>query len=677
MHRRIWVALAVLSAIAIAPVSQARVTRVAVETRQSPAFDGRSFGKAGQYEVLSGHVFGELDPKDPRNAIITDLALAPRNARGMVEYSATFSLTLPVDMARSSGVLTYLVPNRGGVLFGTPDDSGNVILTSGWQGDIPPRPGLQTISVPTARTPDGSSVTGITLATWANLKAGEHSLPLTGGLGSGTPRPEPLTLDTASARLTKRPQNGAPVPIAASDWAFADCRTVPFPGGPDPHRLCLKEGFDPAYFYALAYTAKDPLVLGIGFAATRDINAFFKHAAHDDVGFTNPVAGKITAAIAIGFSQSGNFLRSFVNLGFNQAETGQDGAKRIVWDGIESNIAGRQLALNLRFATPGGAAGIGEPGSDGVLWWGTYDDDARGRGKGSLLDRCRASHTCPKIFDLFGSSEFWGLRMSPDLVGTDAKADIPLPPEVRRYYFPGTTHGGGKGGFAVEPEAAAQSTTGQCILPNNPNPSAETTRALTAALIDWVTKGTEPPPSRYPTLGADQLVTPTAAAMGFPKIPGSPAPDGKLNPFFDYDFGPDFNYRDLSGVISVQPPPVKRILPSLVPKVDADGNENAGVASVLLSAPLGTYLGWNETAGGFYKGEGCGFSGGFIPFARTKADRIAAGDPRLSLEERYGTHDTYVTKVRAAADRLVGDRLLLPDDRDRIVRQATESGVLR
>jgi hypothetical protein len=657
--------------------AQARVTRVVVEDRKSPAFDGRGFGAAGQYEVLSGHVFGELDPDDPLNAIITDIKLAPRNAGGRVEYSATFALTKPIDMGKASGVMIYQVPNRGLVFFATPDASGpehmgSVILTSGWQGDIPPRAGMQTIAVPIARNPDGSSVTGLALVTLANMPPGQHSLPLTGGIGMATPRPEPASLDTSKAHLTRRTQDGAPMPIAASAWAFADCATTPFPGTPDPHRLCLKDGFDPAYLYELTYTAKDPLVLGIGFAATRDINAFFRYAAQDDPGFANPVAGKIKAAIAIGGSQSGNFLRSFTHLGFNQDES-----RHIVWDGIESQIAGRQLAMNIRFAAPGGAAGVDEPGSEAVLWWGDYDDAARGRGKGGLLDRCRASRTCPKVFDVFGSSEFWGLRMSPDLVGTDAKADIPLPDNVRRYYFPGVTHGGGKGGFAADADHLAQSVTGQCALADNPNPSLDTTRALTADLIDWVVTGTEPPSSRYPTLAAGQLVQPTAAAMGFPTIPNAPTPDGKLNALLDYDFGPGFNYRDLSGVITVEPPLLKRTLPSLVPKVDADGNETAGVPSPLRQAPLGTYLGWNATAGGFYKGQGCGFSGGYIPFAKTKAERVAAGDPRLSLEERYGTHDAYVAAVRAAAQRLTADRLLLPDDADRIVKQAADSAVLR
>jgi hypothetical protein len=672
MRQSIFRTFAVLlGSLAILP-AQARVTRVVVEETKSPAFDGRTFGSAGQYEVLSGHIFGVLDPKDPHNAIITDIALAPRNPYGLVGYSATFSLIKPIDMGKASGVLEYQVPNRGSVLFGMPDDSGNVILTSGWQGDIPPRAGLQTIAVPVARNADGSSVTGLAIATFANMPLGQHSLPLTGGIGLGTPRPAPASLRTATGHLTKRTQDGPRIEIPGTDWAFADCGAKPFPGTPDPHQLCLKDGFDPAYLYELSYIAKDPPVLGIGFAATRDINAFFKSDARDRKGFANPLAGRIHAAVAIGFSQSGNFLRSFIHLGFNQDE-----ANRIVWNGVESNIAGRQVAMNLRFAAPGGAAGIDEPGSEGVLWWGNYDDATRGRGRASLLDRCRSNNSCPKIFELFGASEFWGLRMSPDLVGTDANADIPLPANVRRYYFPGVTHGGGKGDFAATPDQPAQSITGLCTLPNNPNPSSDTTRALTAALIDWVTKGDEPPVSRYPTLSAGQLVVPTAVAMRFPKIPGAPLPDGKLNPFLDYDLGPDFNYRDLSGIISVEPPVVKRTLPSLVPRVDTDGNEIEGVPSALFEAPLGTYLGWNVTAGGFYKGQGCGFSGGFIPFAKTKAERTASGDPRPSLEERYGTHDAYVARIRTAADKLVSDRLLLPADRDRIVKQAEASEILK
>jgi hypothetical protein len=672
--------------VGLAQPASARVTRIVVENREAPAYGGKIFGAAGQYEILSGHVFGEIDPADPANTIITDLDLAPRNANGKVEYSATFQLAKPVEMTKASGVLVYEVANRGMVIPNGPDAAGHVFLASGWQGDIPPRPGMQTIAVPVARNADGTPVTGPALATFSNMLPGTRSLPITGGLGTGTPRPEPVSLDTSQAHLTRRVVGGPPIPVPPGEWAFADCTDAPFPGKPDPHALCLRDGFRPSYLYELVYTAKDPLVLGIGFAATRDINAFFREAAQDDAGTPNPVAGAIHKAIAIGFSQSGNFLRSFVDLGFNRQEHRPDGklpnqnvkdaANRIVWDGIESAIAGRLLALNIRFAAPGGAAGLDEPGSEGILWWGDYTDTQRGLPRGGLLDRCRATATCPKVFELFGASEFWGLRMSPDLVGTDAKADIPLPDEVRRYYFPGVTHGGGQGGFALKPEKPPLSVNGACGLPGNPNPSADTTRALTVALIDWVTKGTEPPPSRFPTIKDGQLVLPTAEAMGFPTIPATPPPDGKINPFVQYAFGPGFHSADLSGTMTVLPPKLEAVLPSLVARVDADGNEIGGIPSPLMQAPLGTYLGWNVTAGGYFRGQGCGFAGGFVPFAETKAERLQSGDPRPSLEERYGTHDAYVAKVREAAERLVGDRFLLQPYADRIVQQAQESRVL-
>ncbi|HLG86596.1 MAG TPA: alpha/beta hydrolase domain-containing protein [Alphaproteobacteria bacterium] len=665
---------AVLTVSAVALPAEARVTRLVIEETQSPAFGGKSFGSTGQYTVLSGHFDGELDPADPANAIITDIALAPRNRRGMVEYSATFTLAEPTDMSKASGVMLYQVPNRGhGINFGG-DAAGDVSLMSGWQGDIPPKPGLETIQVPVARNPDGSSVTGPALAVFVNMPAGARSLPLSGGVGMPTPRPEPASLDTAKATLMRRSAPDAePAPVPSGDWAFADCTASPFPGTPDPHSLCLKDGFDPAFRYELSYTAKDPLVLGIGFAATRDINAFFRHAEKDDAGTLNPVAGRIAKAIGIGFSQSGNFIRSFIHLGFNRDEAG-----RMVWDGAEPVIAGRQLVLNMRFAAASGAAGPFEPGSEGTLWWSDYPDPARGRRPAGLLDRCYATKTCPKIFEIFGASEFWGLRMSPNLVGTDAKADIPLPPEVRRYYVLGVSHGGGEGGFSLAADMKALSVTGVCSLAANPLPELDTVRALTADLVDWVAKGTEPPASRYPTLAKHELVAADAAAMGFPTIPGEPSPDGKLNPFVDQDFGSGFNAADMSGAPSLEPPKLHGILPSLVPKVDKDGNEAVdGVRPVLLQEPLGTYLGWNVAAGGFYKGRGCGFTGGWIPFVRTKARRLEAKDPRPSIEERYKTHEAYVALVKTAADKAVADRFLLPADAARIVGEAEAGDIAK
>jgi hypothetical protein len=268
--------------------------------------------------------------------------------------------------------------------------------------------------------------------------------------------------------------------------------------------------------------------------------------------------------------------------------------------------------------------------------------------------------------------EFWFLRESPDLVGTDAKSDIPLPDNVRRYFFPGTTHGGGRGGFTAKP---APPPSG-CVLPANPNPENDTMRALTAALIDWVTKGTEPPPSRYPRLDRGELGAATTAGLGFPKVPGTPSLDGLLNAVIDYDFGPDFNYNDESGLITKQPPGVRQTIATLVPKVDVDGNDVAGVPSVLRQVPLGTYLGWNITEAGFDKGKICTLNGGFVPFARTKAERTASGDPRLSLEERYGTHEAFVNAVKVAAEKAVSERFLLRADADRLIAEASASDVL-
>jgi hypothetical protein len=341
------------------------------------------------------------------------------------------------------------------------------------------------------------------------------------------------------------------------------------------------------------YTAKDPKVHGIGFAATRDLISYLRYGVQNAAGTTNPLQGGITSTVSFGNSQSGTYLRSFIHLGFNQDQAG-----RIVFDGSNPNVAARLLAMNIRFAAPSGGAGMYEPGSDGVVWWASYDDQARGRPSAALLDRCSATGTCPKIVETFGSAEFYNLRASPTLAGTGADRDIPLPANVRRYYFPGVRHGGGPGGF--DPDAPEQDC---CGLPLNPNPSSDSMRALRTALVDWIVNGTLPPPSQYPRLDRGKLVSPTQAAMGFPTIPGIPLPDGILTPLYEYDFGTKFRYNDLSGIITMQPPSIRRVLPTLVPRVDADGNEVAGVASVLHQVPLGTYTGWNTVGNGFYKGR--------------------------------------------------------------------------
>ncbi len=649
----------------VAIPAEAEITRLVVEHTER-------LGGDGGYEKLTGHAYGEVDPRHPLNAIITDLELAPPNRLGMVEYVATFTIVKPVDMSESSGVMLYFVPNRGRMnltadgFFADARNQGHVLVASGWQGDLTPANGRETLLVPIARNPDGSSITGPVLARFADMPPNTTTLPIIRGRVVGTA--DPATLDTGQATLTRRAsEHSAVIPLKSTDWAFADCSASPFPGTPDSRKICIKGGFNPDSLYELVYTARDPKVHGIGFAATRDLNSYLRYGTEDDAGTPNALSGRIHWTLSQGNSQSGTFLRSFIHLGFNQDEAG-----RIVFDGSNPNIAARLLAMNIRFAAPSGAAAMYEAGSDGVVWWGDYADEARGRASAGLLVRCRSTETCPKIVETFGSAEFYNLRASPNLVGTRADRDIALPSNVRRYYFPGVRHGGGPGGFDPNPQPDAC-----CDLAPNPNPSSDTLRALQTALVDWVVKGTFPPPSRYPRLDRGELTLPTRAALRFPTIPGVPLPDGILTPLYEYDFGKQFDYNDLSGVITIQPPPIRRVLPTLVPTVDADGNETSGVASVLHQMPLGTYTGWNTNASGFYTGHIRSNAGGYIPFARTRAERIAAGDPRPSLEERYGTHENYVAGVRAAAARLVRGRYLLPDDADRLVAEAEASTVLK
>jgi len=620
------------------------------------------------YEIVSGTFSGELDPAGSHNRIITDLALAPRNARGLVEYRATFRIARPADPAAGSGVLFYDVPNRGTGMVKA-DADGHVRVISGWQGDLVAGPGVQSIAVPVARRADGGSITGPVLARFDKLAAGGGSIAITGGLGTPVARPLPVSLDTSLARLWRERRDGGRTLVPAAAWAFADCRTARFPGTPDPRQLCLRDGFDADAAYTLVYRGKDPLVLGIGFAATRDLVSFLRSGRADDAGHPNPGRGAIRWTVASGSSQSGNFLRSFVHLGFNADEAGAR-----VFDGVNSDIAARLVPLNVRFGVPGGAAGVFDAGSEGTLWWGRYDDRARRRGPSSLLDRCRRAATCPKIVETLGSGEFWNLRASPMFVGTDAMADIALPPDVRRYYFPSVTHGGA---FVTRFSSSGGSTYGQCVLRGNPNPSRPYLAAAQRALVDWVVSGKEPPPSRYPMLARGDLVAPTARAMGWPALPGAPLPDRKINPLPDQDFGPAFRYGDLSGVITRQPPRLGRIIPQLVPRVDADGNETAGVASVHLLAPLGSYTGWNVETRGVGKGGGCGLDGGFIPFARTRAERIETGDPRPSLEERYGDHAGFVARVKQVAAAQRAEGWLLAEDVDGLVAAAEASDVLR
>jgi hypothetical protein len=676
-----------LAFLASAATAHAQVTRLVIDARTTPAFDGATYGDAGQYETIAGRAYGEIDPSDPRNAIITDIRLAPKNAHGKVEYMATFFLVKPIDLTRSSHLLWHDVPNRGGRITIVPAERalGDIGLSSGWQGDhsggTSPGASNEYAEVPVAHQADGSAVTGPVMARIVNA-SGPASHPLTVYRNAMPYRP--LSLDPSNATLTTHASEtsdgrvGAAHRIASTDWAWARCSAEhPFPGTPDSTQICIRGGFNPTLLYQLVFTARDPNVLGIGFAAYRDVADFFRNAAADADGNQNPLRGQVSWVIGRGYSQSGNFLRAFMELGFTQNRAGVR-----VHDGMWPIIAGRRISLNTRFALPDGALTLYEPGSEGPQWWTPWPDRVRGLPARGILGRCSATRTCPKIFDLSGSAEVWDLKLTPGWVGTSADRDIPLPANVRRYYVPGTAHGGGAGGFSTAPLAAPACPAadyGTGSLAANPVPYTESVNALRLHLRNWVMKDIAPPPSQWPRLSDHTLVAATKQAMGFPTIPGLPtnAPTGLINPLLDYDWGRGFDYVDGSGVPHQMPPTVKRSIPMTAPAVDADGNELGGIPVVLRDAPLGTYLGWNVTASGFHRGKICAFAGGMIPFARTRVERLASGDPRSSLEERYGTHDGYVRAVRAAAAKAVSSGFLLDVDATRLIDQAARSDVLK
>ena len=394
------------------------------------------------------------------------------------------------------------------------------------------------------------------------------------------------------------------------------------------------------------------------------------------------MAREIDWVITRGSSQSGTFVRQLIHYGFTQDEDG-----RKVYDGAWPIIAARRIGLNFRFDKPDLVMKLYEAGAEGPVWWARNEDKVRGLPKEVILDRCKASRSCPKIVEHFGASEVWGQKLTVGWVGTDAKVDIPLPSNVRRYYFASTPHGGGGGGFSTAPgnlPACSSQNYGTGTFGANPMPQTETVTALKFHFRNWVMKGTLPPPSVYPKLADRTLVPPTRKWLHFPKIPAVAAstyPEAPYNNFMQamlhYDWGDTMNYSENTGYHSGAPPSIKQVIPQVVPAVDADGNELGGVPVTLLGAPLGTYMGWNIASAGFHQGQLCNYTGGWIPFAQTRAERLAKGDPRLSLAERYADHAGYVAAVTAAADDAMAQGFLLKADHDALIAAAAASSVLK
>ena len=619
--------------------SWAQGARVDVEVVESPALGGERFGSVGQYERLRGIVYAEVDPSDPRHRDIVNLDKAPINDRGHVEYSTTVEIYRPIDMSHWNRVVYHTVSNRGGAGAAEPAllEMGLALVRVGWQGDLSPTETNIVPFLPIATNNDGSSIAGPALEEFIFNDAETVS---TGSLTYPA-----ATLDTGKARLTVRRNQSSPrlAPDGLS-WKFTDAEKI---------QITRPDGFDGGAIYEFIYEARDPIVMGLGFVAMRDVISFLRYEKQDDVGHENPLAfeGLPTAALSLGISQSGRVLRDFLYQGFNEDVSG-----RIVFDGIHPNIAGsRKTFTNYQFSQPGRWQKQHEdhvfPGDQFPFTYTTLTDSITGRTDG-LLERCVESNTCPKIIHSDGEAELWQARSS--LIVTDSMGGhIELPDNVRVYLIAGTQHGGGRGVHEAIPNR------GICQNLNNPMALAEIRLALSVALHEWVVDGVEPPTSRFPTVKNGGLVS--AAKLDFPEI---------LNVEYSASYNPLHVHEH-----TTLPPKDGKAYTVLVGRIDGDGNMVDGVRHPNLSAAIGTYTGWNLRREGFGEGGQCGGTGSFIPFASNQTERQMFGDSRLSLTERYSAHSEYVQAVSTAAARLANQRLLLPRDKQRIVELARRSAV--
>ena len=725
------------------PPSEASIQKFVVDQTATLSFNpiplGSSVpGPATSYTVYQGRIFGALDPHSRHNRIITDIDRAPKT-RGKVGYIANFQIVTPTDPSQRSGLLIYEVSNRGGnAITTTALIQGATYVQSGWQGDllaecslavpapypcvdlnagpygtlntttaalIPPTVPVITgttkltsyvIQVPVAtsdgKAPNGrNTITGPVYSHVAPLTTGSTAQLIIGNSpsvgGVFTPY-QPASLDTRQASLwseasqTLGGEDIDKTDIPSSDWSWAYCPNGA-PGTPSTTWICLNNGatFDPTRLYEITFKAANPLVLGIGYAATRDFVSFLRHGTAAPEGGANPVAGTVSKALGVGSSQSGAFLRGLTFYGMNEDEN-----RRMVFDGIYPVIDGRMLWLNERFAQPTVLLQLYMGGEEAPVWWADFPNEARHLPPNGLLHRCNETRTCPQVMETFGELEFYGEKMGPDLTGYCVVCvfDIPKPDSVYRYYEPGTSHGGAirSTSFNWSPPPATLPVTANQMFPSNPNGENFTNNALMADFVAFLMNGTPMPRSlpgvTYPSLFSRQLVPNTQADEGFPNIPGFAFGGNNAWPPIVYDFGPGVNYEEQTGVATIQPPSVKQVLTPYVPRVNADGNDNVGsVPSILFEAPLGTYVGWNIIPPPSpYAGQQDSLSGGFWPFPDTVAARQAANDPRPSLEERYGSHAGYVCVVTAAANRQIEQGFLLASDANTLVGFASASNVL-
>jgi hypothetical protein len=654
MPHRVCIAFLVVSCL----FSSARAEVIGWQiTKREPYAGGKPIGEVGPCERLSGRIAFEIDPANEANRQIVDLQLAPKNAKGQVEFAADFVMILPVDRSKLSGTLFYEVNNRGNptaprLVDGDADDfllrQGFVFLWTGWIAEVQPGGGRVTMTAPVP-VENGKPLRGIVRNEFiVDKPAAKASVSHRANQGSY----RPMAAGEKSAKLTMREREADErQPAPRDQWKFivTDVEADGQRGQLPLVEIEVAGGLKPGWIYEVVYEAEGSLVQGVGLAGIRDAVSYLKY----DRGDINPLrttSGQpLKRAIGFGTSQSGRLLRHFVWEGFNADEQG-----RQVFDGVIPHVAGGGLgSFNHRFASPTRTNGQHEehsfPADYFPFTYGETQDPLTGKAD-SILGRSRATKTVPKVMHTQSSSEYW--HRSGSLVHTDPLAirDKEIPPEVRIYTFGGTQHGSGNG---------VPGPAGNGQIANTPGDYKPLLRALVVAMDQWIKDGKEPPPSVYPKISEATLVGWEQKESGWRAIPGVNYPTVIHEPSL-YNRGPDWETKRIA---TLEPPKVQLPFHVKVPAFGPDGNELGTLLHPAVAVPIGSYTGWNlrsEAIGA--SGELLSLAGGYIPFAKTSADRKAAGDPRPALLERYKDFADYRAQYQAAAEKLVAERYLLPED---------------
>jgi len=672
-------------ALCAAHPADAEVVRVEIIKRE-PVLDGRAFGAVGPYERVVGRIHFAIDPDLPANRAIVDAGLAPRNADGRVESSSDLYVLRPVDPAKGNGTVLFEVGNRGrkGLLdtFSmartsldprTPEHFGDGFLMErgytlawvGWQADVadhletvytsvkpgtPPNPHLLRFHAPVA-TQDGKPIRG-----WVRSDFVPNVKSLSFHVADRTHRPyEVADPDDPGIRLTVRARRNDPREVIPRDrWQFA--REVD--GKPVPSRahVFMASGFEAGKIYEIVYPAENPVVVGLGLAAVRDFVSFLKYGSAGVLaGRTGSDWPRYARTIGFGSSQTGRFLRMFLYQGFNADERG-----RQAFDGVWAHVAGGgRGSFNHRFAQPSRDArphfNFFYPTDVFPFSDVEQTDPETGRTDG-LLTRVKAAKVVPRIFQTNSSYEYYGRAASLIHTTLDGARDVAPDPSTRIYLLAGSQHGPGR----FPPTAGAGQN------PGNAHDFRYAMRALLVGMQEWLQTGVEPPASRYPTVADGTLVA--LKDLRFPKIPGVAVPQ-RMHHADRLDFGPEFVTK---GIIAFEPPRLGTPFVNKVPQVDpGDGNEIAGIRLPIIQVPLASHTGWNLRRPDIgAPDELLSMVGSFLPFARTRAERLASGDPRPSIEERYPDRRAYLARIETACTRLVADRYMLAQDVAAAVEQA-------